>query len=56
MTDSIACLKRATRRRSSADEGWRLAVKEAAKDNPQRAVAAAAGVTHTRVQQILRDE
>ena len=55
MADSLARVKLATVRRSRAEQEWRTAIREAVAEHPQRAVAAAAGVSHTRVQQILRD-
>jgi hypothetical protein len=57
MERSLGVVKRATISRAKADETWRKAIREAvAFGNSHRAVAEAAGVTHTRVQQILRGE
>ena len=55
MADSLARVKRAAARRSRAEEEWRAAVRAAVEEHSHRAVAAAAGISHTRVQQILRE-
>jgi regulator of protease activity HflC (stomatin/prohibitin superfamily) len=55
--DPLTRMRRATARRSAAEKDWRAAITEAvAEGKSQRAVAEAAGVSHTRVQQILRGE
>lgn len=49
-------VKRATVKRRAAESEWRAAIRGAVSEGQShRAVAEAAGVTHTRVQQILRD-
>jgi plasmid stability protein len=50
-------VQRATVKRRAAEAEWRAAIRAAvAGGSSHRAVAEAAGVTHTRVQQILRGE
>ena len=57
MSDSLARVKRATASRFRAEQEWRTAIRVAIADgHSQRSVATAAGVTHTRVQQILRGQ
>lgn len=52
---SLTRLRRLGARRESASEAWRQAVLDAIADgHSQRVVGEAAGVSHTRVQQILR--
>lgn len=55
MGDELARVKRATKRRESAEREWRDAIRAAAAQNSLRAVAHAAGVTHVRVLQITRE-
>lgn len=53
---TITTLKRATKRRASSEEAWRSAIRDArAEGQTFRAIADAAGVSHVRVQQILRN-
>jgi hypothetical protein len=59
--DSLTDLRRATARRQAVmdqeAERWHAAIRAALADgHSQRTVADAAGITHTRVQQILRGE
>lgn len=55
--DSLIRVRRAAARRRASDTHWREAIRQAIRDgHSQRTVANAAGITHTRVQQILRDE
>jgi len=47
-------VKRATKRRATADEEWRAAIRAAAEDGASlRQIAAVAGVSNVRVHQIL---
>lgn len=51
----LARVKRATKRRATAEEEWRVAIREAhAEGVSLRAIAQAAGVSHVRVLQIVR--
>jgi hypothetical protein len=54
MPDQLARVKRATRKRATADQEWRAAIRDAvAAGQSLRTVAAAAGVTNPRVHQIV---
>jgi hypothetical protein len=54
---ALQAVRRATVRRVAAEQAWRDAiVKAVAGGYSHRAVGKAAGVSHTRVQQILREE
>lgn len=55
MTDSLARVKRATKRRTTAEREWRDAIRAAARENSLRIVGEAAGITHVRVLQITRE-
>lgn len=56
MTD-LARLRRASARRSRAQDEWRDAIREAREQGASlRAIANAAGVSHVRVLKILRGE
>jgi len=55
--DPLTRVRRATARRSRSETDWRASIAAAiAAGKSQREVARAAGVSHTRVQQILRGE
>lgn len=56
MPDSLARVKRATKRRETAEREWRDAIRAAAETNSLRAVGEAAKVTHVRVLQITREQ
>ncbi len=56
-TDPFVRVRRATARRSRAEDEWRDAIRAAvAEGNSLRAVGKAAGVTHWRVLQITRGD
>ena len=55
MPDSLARVKRATKKRATAEQEWRDAIRTAAKTNSLRAVGDAAQITHVRVLQITRE-
>jgi hypothetical protein len=55
MPDSLARVRRATKRRAAAEQEWRDAIRAAAENNTLRAVGEAAGVTHVRVLQLVRE-
>lgn len=49
-------VKRATKRRAESEGAWRSAIKEAhANGESLRAIAQAAGISHVRVLQIVRE-
>jgi hypothetical protein len=49
-------VERATKRRAEAERDWRDAIRAARREGASlRAIAGAAGVTHVRVVQIVRD-
>ena len=55
MPDPLTAVKRATARRSEANASWRAAILEAhAEGASLRRIAAAAGVSHVRILQIVR--
>jgi hypothetical protein len=55
MSDPLTSVKRATTRRSEANAAWRAAIREAhAEGSSLRQIAAAAGVSHVRILQIVR--
>jgi transposase-like protein len=55
MADPLSAVKRATARRSEANASWREAIREAhAEGSSLRQIAAAAGVSHVRILQIVR--
>jgi hypothetical protein len=55
MPDPLTAVKRATARRSEANASWRAAIRQAhAEGSSLRQIAAAAGVTHVRILQIIR--
>jgi hypothetical protein len=55
MPDPLTAVKRATARRSEANASWRAAIRQAhAEGSSLRQIAAAAGVTHVRILQIVR--
>jgi hypothetical protein len=55
MADPLTTVKRATARRSEANASWRAAIREAhAEGASLRQIAAAAGVSHVRILQIVR--
>lgn len=54
MPDSLARVRRATKRREQAEREWREAIRTAAEQNSLRTVGEAAGVTHVRVLQIVQ--
>jgi transposase-like protein len=55
MPDPLTTVKRATARRSEANASWREAIREAhAEGSSLRKIAAAAGVSHVRILQIVR--
>jgi hypothetical protein len=52
----LARVKRATRKRAESDEAWRVAIREAVSSGESlRDVGKAAGVSHVRVLQIVRE-
>lgn len=52
----LSRVKRATRNRAKSEEAWRVAVREAvAAGQSLRAVGNAAGISHVRVLQIIRE-
>lgn len=52
----LARVKRATKRRAESDRAWRDAIREAhAEGESLREIAKAAGVSHVRVLQIVRE-
>ena len=55
MADPLTAVKRATARRSEANASWRAAIREAhAEGASLRRIAAASGVTHVRILQIVK--
>jgi hypothetical protein len=55
MPDPLKAVKRATARRSEANVSWRAAIREAhAEGLSLRQIAAAAGVSHVRILQIVK--
>lgn len=55
MLDPLARVKRATKKRATAEREWRDAIRAAAATNSLRAIGEAAGVSHVRVLQITRE-
>lgn len=55
MTDTLARVKRATKKRATAEREWRDAIRAAATTNSLRTVGEAANITHARVLQITRE-
>lgn len=52
----LVSVARSTKRRAEAERGWRDAIRAARDEGvPLRAIADAAGVSHVRVIQILRE-
>ena len=57
MTDPLARIRRASKRRATAETEWREAVKAAhAAGIPIRRIGDAAGVSHVRVLQLTREK
>jgi hypothetical protein len=55
MANPLTSVKRATARRSEANASWRAAIREAHSEGASlRQIAAAAGVSHVRILQIVR--
>jgi transposase-like protein len=55
MPDSLKNVKRATARRAESETAWRAAIRQAhAEGSSLRQIAAAAGVSHVRILQIVR--
>lgn len=55
MPDPLTPVKRATTRRAESEEAWRAAIRQARADGASlRQIASAAGVSHVRVLQIVR--
>jgi hypothetical protein len=55
MADPLTAVKRATARRSEANASWRAAIRHAhAEGSSLRQIAVAAGVSHVRILQIVR--
>jgi hypothetical protein len=55
MADPLTTVKQATARRSAANASWREAIREAhAAGASLRQIAAAAGVSHVRILQVVR--
>jgi hypothetical protein len=55
MANSLTSVRRATARRSEANASWRAAIRQAHADGASlRQIAAAAGVSHVRILQIVR--
>ena len=55
MPDSLARVRRATKKRATAEQEWRDAIRSAVEANSLRTIGKAAGVSHVRVLQIVRD-
>ena len=55
MADSLKTVQQATARRAESNESWRAAIRQAhAEGASLRQIAAAAGVSHVRILQIVR--
>jgi transposase-like protein len=55
MADPLTTVKRATARRSEANASWRAAIRQAHGEGASlRKIAAAAGVSHVRILQIVK--
>jgi transposase-like protein len=55
MADPLITVKRATARRAESEASWRAAIRQAhAEGSSLRQIAAAAGVSHVRILQIVK--
>jgi hypothetical protein len=55
MADPLAAVKRARTRRAESEEAWRAAIRQARTEGASlRQIAVAAGVSHVRILQILK--
>jgi len=55
MADPLAAVKRARTRRVESEEAWRAAIRQARTEGASlRQIAVAAGVSHVRILQILK--
>ena len=57
MADSLARVRRATKRRTDSEDEWRASIRAAVSEGKSlRVVAEAAGVSNPRVHQIVREQ